>query len=419
MLLGSREVQANPELAAQIEEFLLPENFLAAASRMPWRRGETPLALSPALEDSAFGFYFEHDAYSDWWRTPSLAMDEWFDRYPAIPILWITGWWEVYARSVVDGWRRMVELGRPHQHLLAGPWTHHNFTPWNGDANYGADATLDSLDLKRRWFDRFLKGDESVDVGPPVQLFAMGGGDLGRGEDGRRNVGGRWLVAEHLDALEARRLRLHLHEGGTLAEEPPAAAESSTTYVFDPGSTLHSDGRCEIAYGPAAELGFSGMGPYDQVQLATLPGHGTPGRPTRERDDVLVFETEPLAADVTVAGTVAAVVHLSSDAPDTDVFVKVIDVAPDGYAFPVTDGILRARFRESLEHPTPLAPAEVHRLALPLHPVAHTFAAGHRLRVDVASSSFPSYDVNPYRATNTIHHDAVRASYVELSVTDR
>jgi putative CocE/NonD family hydrolase len=161
------------------------------------------------------------------------------------------------------------------------------------------------------------------------------------------------------------------------------------------------------------------MGPYDQIQLETLPGHGTPGRPTRERDDVLVFETEPLADALTVAGTVGAVVHLSSDAPDTDVFVKVVDVAADGYAFPVTDGILRARFRDGLERPTPLEPGAVYRLELPLHPVAHTFAAGHRIRVDVASSSFPSYDVDPYAATNTIHHDAERASYVELAVTDR
>jgi putative CocE/NonD family hydrolase len=160
------------------------------------------------------------------------------------------------------------------------------------------------------------------------------------------------------------------------------------------------------------------MGPYDQIQLETIPGHGNPGLPTSSRRDLLVFQSAPLDADLTVAGDVKAVVHLSSDAPDTDVFVKVIDVHPDGYAFPVTDGILRARFRDSLEHPTPLEPGAVYPLAIPLHPVANTFAAGHRIRVDVASSSFPSYDVNPHRANNTIHHDATRPSYVELAVTD-
>jgi len=147
---------------------------------------------------------------------------------------------------------------------------------------------------------------------------------------------------------------------------------------------------------------------------------------------VLVFQTAPLSEDVRIAGDMKAVLWVSSDAPDTDFYVKLIDVYPssddypNGYAFPVSEGILRARYRDSWEAPRPMQPGEVYRIEFPLEPSANLFKAGHRVRIDVTSSSFPNFDINrntgdpndrTWRvARNTVHHDAEHPSAVVLPI---
>src|SRR4029077_8820802 len=125
-----------------------------------------------------------------------------------------------------------------------------------------------------------------------------------------------------------------LQEGGGLARDKPAATRSSTSYTYDPRNTVSSDFRCQVNYGSAADKGFEGMGPRDQIQLRTLPGHGTPGLPIAARGDVLVFQTDPLKRDVTVAGNCTARLFISSDAPDTDFCAKLIDVYPPSADYP-------------------------------------------------------------------------------------
>ena len=206
-------------------------------------------------------------------------------------------------------------------------------------------------------------------------------------------------------AVDTSARKYYFHGDGTLAATKPSGGADSTTYTYDPRNTVHSDGRCEIAYGPASELGFRGMGPYNQIQMETLPGHGIPGLPTASRPDVLVFQTSPLSRDTTVAGNLRAVLYVSSDAPDTDFFVKLIDVYPAsedypaGYAFPVTDGIIRARYRNSFKTPEMMEPGKVYEIRLPIQPAGNLFKAGHRLRVDISSSSFPTSTSTGTRAT--------------------
>src|SRR6185295_4918966 len=170
--------------------------------------------------------------------------------------------------------------------------------------------------------------EKSANVGAPVKIFIMGGGDGRRGEGGRLNHGGRWHTGNTWPPEGSRPVRFYLHEGGRLAQEKPADAHASTAYTYDPRNTVSSDFRCQVDYGPARGKGSEGMGPRDQIQLLTLPGHGTPGLPIAARGDVLVFQTEPLARDVTVAGNGTARLFISSDAPDTDLYVKLIDVYP-------------------------------------------------------------------------------------------
>ena len=284
--------------------------------------------------------------------------------------------------------------------------------------------------MELSWFDRWMKGDRTVDLGPPVKFFMMGGGDGRRASNGRLNHGGRWHHGNAWPPKDVEPTRYYLRAGGALSGEMPPEPNSSSTYVYDPQNTVSSNGRCIISYGPSAGRGFAGMGPQDQIELATLPGHGTPGRRIVDRPDVLAFQTPPLGREVVIAGNVRVALWVSSDAPDTDFYVKLVDVHPpgddypQGYGFPVSEGILRARYREGFDKPVLMKPGERYRLEFPLEPAANRFLAGHRIQIYVASSNFPNFDINRNTgdptsresrpARNTIHHDARHPSHIEL-----
>ena len=433
----SQEARERPDAADAVRRMMEPSNFLPWCARIPWQRGETPLAELPAYEDGAFQLYFEHYDYDDFWRQPGFAMDEYFESFPDIPILWVTSWFDWYPRTISDGYQGMVAMGRRNQHLLIGPWNHNSFRPTVGDVNFGdAGAPVCSYDdflrLELAWFDRWLREGRSVDVGAPVKFFMMGGGDGSRAANGCLNHGGHWRHGEVWPPPTVQQVNYYFHGDGALSRRKPESERSATTYTYDPDNTISSNGRCIIAYGPAAQSGFAGMGPRDQIELETLPGHGTPGRPIADRPDVLVFETPPLVSDVAIAGGIKVVLWASSDAPDTDFYVKLIDVRPpgddypDGYGFPVSEGILRARYRDGFSNPESMELGEVYRLEFPLEPAANLFRSGHRIRVYMGSSNFPNFDINrntgdPHSresriARNTVHHDAARPSWIVLPI---
>ena len=172
------------------------------------------------------------------------------------------------------------------------------------------------------------------------------------------------------------------------------------------------------------------MGPRDQIEIETLPGHGTPGVQITDRKDVIVFETEPLTEDTQIVGNMKAGLWVSSDAPDTDFYVKLLDVHPKsedypaGYSLPVSEGILRARYREGFERPVLMKSNETYQIEIPLEPGANVFKRGHRIRIYICSSNFPNFDINPNTgdpnnrkpriAHNTIHHDAEHPSQIVL-----
>jgi putative CocE/NonD family hydrolase len=439
MASSSQEAARDPAVATAIRPMLDHQRFLEWAGKIPWQRGATPLARIPQYEDVAFQLYFENNDYTAFWRQPGLAMDEHFDSFPTMPVLWVTSWFDWYPRTICDGYQRMVAMGRKDQHLLIGPWTHYNFDNSPGDVNFGNEgAPFTSFDdfseLQARWFDRWLKGDRAVELGPPVRFFMMGGGDGKRGAGGRLNHGGRWLASDCWPPKGVVSKPIYLADGGKLSFQKPAEKQSSRAYRYDPRNTVSSNGRCIVPYGPSARDGFRGMGPRDQIELKTLPGHGTPGKPIADRADVLTYQTEPLAKEVRIAGDMHVRLWVSSDAPDTDFHVKLTDLHPpspdypQGYAFPVSEGILRARYRESFERPAPLQPGQLYQLKIPLEPAANLFKAGHRIRVDICSSSFPNFDINPNTgnpddrrpriAVNTVYHQLDHASCVELPVLE-
>jgi hypothetical protein len=176
------------------------------------------------------------------------------------------------------------------------------------------------------------------------------------------------------------------------------------------------------------------QGGADQRTRPDLHGCEPPFGPLEVRDDVLAFATEPLPADVEVTGPIEAVIHLESDAPDTDLFVMLQDVYPpggdwpEGYRLNVADGLMRVRYRLGMDRPELLVPGEPREVRFQLYPTSNRFIAGHRIQVLVSSSSFPRFDVNPNTgepigrhthqrvATNTIHHQAARPSHLVLPV---
>ena len=154
-------------------------------------------------------------------------------------------------------------------------------------------------------------------------------------------------------------------------------------------------------------------------------------RPIEGRRDVLVYTTDVLQEELEATGPVKVVLYAASDAVDTDFVAKLVDVHPDGSSYNMAEGILRARYRESLTQPTLLKPGQVYRLEIDLVGTSVAFLRGHRIRVQVTSSHFPQFDRNPNTgaafgttaavkvAEQTIYHDGERASHVVLPVIPR
>ena len=255
----------------------------------------------------------------------------------------------------------------------------------------------------------------------------MGTGDGHKDKDGRLFHGGKWQDSQHWPPSQAKMTMFYLHADGSLSKKMPSGSEKgSTTYQYDPTHPVPT-----IGGGVSARLKD---GAYDQRERSDMPGSRAPYLPLRSRQDVLVFETEPLTEDVTVAGPIEVTLFVSSTGVDTDFTAKLVDVYPPSESFPegfdmnLTDGILRASYRDGLKTRTLLKPGGVYTLTIRPYDTANVFKKGHRIRVDISSSNFPRFDVNPNTAEplgesrrtlvvdNTVFHDAHRPSGIRLSV---
>ena len=178
-------------------------------------------------------------------------------------------------------------------------------------------------------------------------------------------------------------------------------------------------------------------GAYDQRDGPEFFGSEPPYRPLAERPDVVVFQTAPLHRETEITGPIVVTLWISSDAPDTDFTAKLVDVYPpgedypEGFAMNITDGILRARYRDSWEQPSLMRPGVIYRLTIEPFPTSNLFARGHRIRVDLSSSNFPHFDLNPNSgepegawtttrvARNTIHLSRPCPSHIVLPLVPR
>jgi putative CocE/NonD family hydrolase len=398
--------------------------------QLSFQEGSLPLRLAPTYERWFLDAQRRAD-YDDSWKHPGLSLAEHIDAYPDIPVALEASWYGHHVWATTQKFAALRRrLSRP-VHLWLGPWLHgyDDFArTFAGDVDFGVNATIELNDVRLRWFDQFMKGfDTGVLEEAPVRFFVMGGGSGRRTLDGRLDHGGRWRDASDWPPPDTRMTPLYLLPGGGLDERPPPEAFPPSEYVFDP-----SDPVPTIGGGTQASLlpGFIQGGGFDQRGRSDL-WVCRDTEPLANRPDVLVFQSAPLEGDAEIAGPVVVQLWVASSAVDTDFTAKLIDVYPPsddypgGYALNLTDGILRMRYR-GFDRPSLLVSGGVYGVTLELQATANRFVRGHRIRLDISSSNFPRFDVNPNtgelpgahtrlaRARQQIFHDASRPSHVLL-----
>ena len=451
----AQEVRDNAE--ARRELFAEMEDLRSMVYATPFKRGQTALRHVPNLEDVLFHYYCDGD-YNDFWDQPVCNQAAHFDSAGDIPGVFSGGWYDPFPMATTGQYVAMANKNSTPQRLLMGPWNHGGMrgrgTTVMGDVDLGPSALFGDAVYNRerlRWFDRWLKGiDNGVDEGPPVRIFVMGGGTGRRTAAGNLDHGGQWRDENEWPPARAEQTAYYLHASGSLSPEPPREECGSLSFAFDPAHPVPTiagavTGFYELAPMPEG-MNSEHLTPRARMKQIVLEGgahqRAEPGMvgaeppylPLATRPDVLVFQTDPLDSDVEVTGPTSVTLYVSSSAPDTDFTAKLIDVYPPnedypgGYHLNLCDSILRVRYLDSWTRPQRMKPGEVYRIRIGLPPTSNLFKAGHLIRLDVSSSNFPRFDLNPntgdpmgrhtmtQTAHNTVHTSQNTPSSVVLSI---
>jgi putative CocE/NonD family hydrolase len=422
----------DPAVKAELER----EDIARWMARMPWRPGDSPLAAAPEYENYLFE-QWSHGAFDNFWKQAGIYAEGYYDRYADVPMVHLSGWYDPYARTAMENYVGLAARKRSPVRLILGPWTHGDRSlSYAGDVDFGVAAPLDGnldpdfLTARRRWFDCWVKGiDNGVADEPAVRVFVMGGGSGRRNAAGRLDHGGFWRSAESWPLPQTRWTRFYLHPGRSLLVAGPGDGAPPLSFAADPHDPVPTIGGA-LSSGEPVMRG----GAYDQRTGPSVFGARPPYGPLAERDDVLVFQTPPLPEDLEIAGPIELNLWVASDGPDADVHAKLIDLhppnqdCPEGFAMNLSEGVLRLRYRDSREAPSLLEPGRPYRVAVAMFPCANLFKRGNRLRLDLAGSNFPHFDINPNsgepegsmerprRAVTRIFVDAARPSHLVLPV---
>lgn len=389
-----------------VEAALAAQDIAAWIARLPhrpWSPGDSPLSAAPEYEEYLFE-QWSHGNFDAFWRQPGIYTEGYYDAYADVPMVHLSGWYDPYARTAVENYRGLVGRKRGPVRLILGPWTHGDRSLSHaGDVDFGREAVVDGnlaadfFALRRRWFDRWARGvDNGADRDPAVRVFVMGGGSGRRTAAGRLDHGGHWRNADDWPLPGTAWTRWYLRSDRRLDREPGHDGAAPLVLFADPRDPVPTIGGA-VSSGEPVMRG----GAYDQRTGPAVFGARPPFGPLCERADVLSFATPPLSADLEVVGPVELRLWLACDTPDADIHAKLVDVHPasadypDGFAMNLSEGVLRLRYRRSWERPSPMIPGEVDAVTIALFPIANLFRRGHRLRLDLAGSNFPHFDVNP------------------------
>ena len=394
-----------PALIATIDELLAGGGY----DVLPLEDLPNPDELAPFVE-GGFGRGVDDEAWD------YLNID---GKYESVdtPTFHIGGWYDCFVGETLRQYELMKKLsderGMRPPRLMVGPWTHGYFESTLGDLDFGIgssgtflDYTGDLTDAHLRWFDATLKGEEDALEGtPPVKLFVMGEN--------------RWRGYDVWPPPGSRQEEWFMVSDGSLRREPGGAGDEPASYAYDPQDPVPTVG------GPILLADIHRPGPRDQRNIEARP-------------DVLVYTSPALEGPYTVLGPVYATLFAASSAPDTDFVARLVDVHPDGRAICLCDGILRASARKSYPAPgvvrpvapSPIEPGEVYEHVIDLWATGITFLPGHRIRLQVTSSSHPRWERNlntgegAFRssrtevARQTIFQDARRPSRITLTLVE-
>jgi len=343
--------------------------------------------------------YVSHCTYDEFWQTIGMR-----DKYHniRIPVYLMCGWYDNYPGATLKYFQKLTQLGATPEIRVAIDATNH-VNRVVGDRELGSDAAKDEIGLAIRWLDYVVKGkDNGIKHEPPVKIFVMGAN--------------QWRYEREWPPKRTRPTKFYFHSDGTrkgrLTARPPGR-EPPTMFTYDPED-------------PVPTLGGNHSSPYVPNIIRVGP---VDQRPNEGRSDLLLFSTPPLAEDTEVTGPVVVKLFAASSAPDTDFIARLIDVEPDGTAYNLTEGIIRARFRKSIwDAPELLVPSKIYEYTIELLPTSNVFLRGHRIRVHVTSSNFPLWDRNPNTgheqgldaevqiAEQTIYHDQQHPSHIVLPI---
>ena len=433
MAITSKEAAADPNLKKALIQ-LYTEKMPEVMRRFPPKKGATLLRRLPSYERWALDI-LTHGDYDGYWKEQrGYAVSEYYKEHADVPTLYLGGWYDSYARNTCESYVALRRMKKTPQYLLMGPWTHGKYEITHaGDLEFGPEAQIDYQDLKLAWFDHFLKGmPTEVADWLPVRIFTMGTGDGKRviagapGEaseyPGRINHGGFWRRVEDWPIPGTRFTPYYLQGDGTLSPQKPGGSDiAPSRYTFDPKDPVPT-----IGGGISAADSVMKPGAFDQREKDMLP--------LISRSDILTFQTPPLAFETEITGPIEVHLWASSSAVDTDFTAKLIDVYPpsddypDGLAVNLTDSIIRARYRDGYEKPELMSPGKPYAFVFPLYPTSNVFKKGHRIRLDISSSNWPRFDVNPNTggplgleqryeiAHQAVYHDANRPSHIVLPV---
>ncbi len=424
--LLSPEAQADPVMHAA----LAAEDIRDWFTRLPWRPGHSPLRHHPDYEAYLFD-QWTHGAWGEFWQKLGIWAEGFHTTYAQADCVHMSSWFDPYPLTATGNYVGLKHAGRGRQRLILGPWTHGDRSRQIfGDVDFGPDAPIDSWagdwrQYRLRHFNHVIHGTENPE--PAVRIFIMGGGSGRKTPQGHLDHGGRWATFSGWPIPEATPTRFHLHPNGRLTPTPSPGGAIS--FDHDPAHPVPTIGGNLTSLEPVARGGA-----FDQREAPEFFGCTPPYLPLATRPDVVVFETAPLDHAITVAGPIEAELWVATSAPDTDFTAKLIDVHPpsddypQGYAMILTDGIIRLRYAENPASPRLRTPGEVVPIRITLFPTANLFLPGHRIRLDISSSNFPKFDVNPNTgepdgaarrrqlAVNTIFMDPARPSSVKLPI---
>lgn len=369
-----------------------------------------PLLKTPQTSELApyFRDWLSHERDDAYWAQWRLS-----DHYSQMTVMGLHagGWHDLFLKGSIKNYNGLRQQAgtaeaRAGQRLLVGPWAHASTSPAGkiGDVVFGKAAVLDNTNTTLKWFDYSLKGVKNEFAsGAPVRLFIMGD-----------NV---WRDEQEFPLARTRYTKFYLHSskgangisGDGLLSVTPPEAEKKDQFTYDPQNPVPTIGGrlcCGQALPP---------GPADQ-------------RANETRSDVLVFSTPPLTKDTEVTGYISVELYASTSAVDTDFTALLVDVDESGYARFLTDGIVRARYRESMKEASALTPGQIYKYTIDLWATANVFKAGHRIRLYISSSNFPRFNRNmntgeditgtsrSLKAQQTIYHDRDHSSILILPV---